>query len=395
MKCRVTKKSCKVILNFGKMPLGNGFVNKRNFFREEVFNLKAGFNEKLSLFQIAENPNPKRIFNENYPFFTSKSKSMVKHFEKFSQWLKKNFINKNSNILEIGSNDGVFLDNFKKINHIGFEPSKNVHLVAKKKGLNSINKFFNQKNISHLIKKKVKFDLIYGANVFCHIPNQNDLIKSMSKLLSSNGTIIFEEPYLGKMYEKVSYDQIYDEHIFMFSASSIKKLYNKFDFELIDCIPQKVHGGSMRYIIKRKSLATVSKRLKKIFKIEKIKKIDSVKGCLRFKRDVEESKKKLIKKLNYLKSLNHKICGYGATSKSTTILNYCNINHKIIDCIFDVTPEKIGRYTPLTHIPILNYKLFKKMKYKYVFLFAWNHKKEILEKEKRNGNKNIKWITHL
>ena len=76
-------------------------------------------------------------------------------------------------------------------------------------------------------------------------------------------------------------------------------------------------------------------------------------------------------------------------------LNYCNIDNKIIDCIFDVTPEKIGRYTPITHIPILNYKLFKKLKYKYVFLFAWNHKKEILEKEKRNGNKNIKWITHL
>ncbi len=395
MKCRVTKKNCTVVIDFGKMPLGNGFVNKKNFFKEEVFNLKAGFNKNLSLFQIAENPDPKRIFNKNYPFFTAKSKLMINHFRQFSNWIKKNYIKRDARILEIGSNDGVFLKNFKNFYHIGFEPSKNVHTVAKKKGLNSFNKFFNSKNIKFLIKKGIKFDLIFGANVFCHIPNQNDLIKSMRKLLNDNGTIIFEEPYLGKMYEKVSYDQIYDEHIFMFSASSIKKLYEKFGFKLIDCIPQKVHGGSMRYIIKKKNNHKLTKRLKKILKKEKLKKIDNIEGCLKFKKDVENSKNKLIKKINYLKSKNNKICGYGATSKSTTILNYCKINNKMIDCIFDVTNEKIGKYTPLTHIPIIDYKLFKKAKYKYVFLFAWNHKKEILEKEKKNGNKNIKWITHL
>ena len=395
MKCRITNQNCKVVIDFGKMPLGNGFVNKQNFFKEEVFNLKAGFNKNLSLFQIAENPDPKRIFNKSYPFFTAKSKLMINHFRQFSNWIKKNYINKNSKILEIGSNDGVFLKNFKNFYHFGFEPSKNVHTVAKKKGLNSLNKFFNSKNIKFLINRGVKFDLIYGANVFCHIPNQNDLIKSMHKLLNDNGTIIFEEPYLGKMYEKISYDQIYDEHIFVFSASSIKKLYEKFGFKLIDCIPQKVHGGSMRYIIKKKNNHKLTKRLKKILKKEKLKKIDNIEGCLKFKKDVENSKNKLIKKINYLKSKNNKICGYGATSKSTTILNYCKINNKMIDCIFDVTNEKIGKYTPLTHIPIIDYKLFKKMKYKYVFLFAWNHKKEILEKEKKNGNKNIKWITHL
>ena len=119
----------------------------------------------------------------------------------------------------------------------------------------------------------MKFDLIYGANVFCHIPNQRDLIQSMYKLLNDNGTIIFEEPYLGKMYEKISYDQIYDEHIYMFSASSIKKLYKNFDLHLVDCIPQKTHGGSMRYIIKKNLKIKTTNRLKKILNEEKIKKL--------------------------------------------------------------------------------------------------------------------------
>ena len=97
--------------------------------------------------------------------------------------------------------------------------------------------------------------------------------------------------------------------------------------------------------------------------------------------------------MNKIKKNGKKICGYGATSKSTTILNYCKIDTKIIDCIFDTTPEKINKYSPGMHIPIINYKHFKKKDYKNIFLFAWNHKKEILRKEKRLQN--INWITHL
>ena len=102
---------------------------------------------------------------------------------------------------------------------------------------------------------------------------------------------------------------------------------------------------------------------------------------------------KLQKKVDKILSSGEKICGYGATSKSTTILNYCGIDNTMIDCIFDTTPDKINKLTPGTHIPIKNYKYFKKSKYKHVFLFAWNHKKEILKKEKKK--KNIQWFTHL
>ena len=116
-----------------------------------------------------------------------------------------------------------------------------------------------------------KFDVVVGSNVFCHIPNQIDLIKSIDKLLSKNGVIIFEEPYLGSMYDKVSYDQIYDEHIYLFSLTSINKIYNLFNFELIDAYPQVTHGGSMRYIIKEKVFQK-SKRLMKLLRSEKLKK---------------------------------------------------------------------------------------------------------------------------
>ena len=179
----------------------------------------------------------------------------------------------------------------------------------------------------------------------------------------------------------------------MFSATSIKKIYKIFGFKLIDAIPQPTHGGSMRYILKREGSQKISKRLQNIYKNEMKNNIDNYKGCLKFKNLVQNSKSKLIKKLKKIKSQNKTICGYGATSKSTTILNYCNIGPETIDCIFDTTPDKIGKLSPGMHIPIKNYKYFKKFKYENIFLFAWNHKKEILRKERKL--KNIRWITHL
>jgi len=393
MRCRIAKDKCQIFLNFGQMPLANGFLKKNQIRYEYFYPLKVAYGKKLSLVQLVKNPSPSKMFNNSYPFYTSSSKFMINHFNKFAKWLKKKSKKKFS-ILEIGSNDGTFLKNFKNYHHYGYEPSQSVHKISKKNGINSINKFFDAKNVKDLINKKYKFDFIIGSNVFCHIPNQIGLIKTIDKILADNGSLIFEEPYLGAMYNKISYDQLYDEHIFMFSATSIKKIYELFNFQLVDAIPQKTHGGSMRYVIKKyNNKNKITKRLFKILKYEKSKNIDSLKGCLNFAEQVKISKNKLINKIKKIKLRNHKICGYGATSKSTTILNYCKINSKDIDCIFDTTKDKIGKLTPGTHIPIVDYKFFKKAEYKHVFLFAWNHKKEIMKKESKN--KKIKWFTHL
>ena len=393
MKCRISNKKSKVFLDLGRMPLANGFLNRSKIKKEYFYPLKVAFTKELSLVQLTENPPPKKMFNKNYPFYTSSSKYMKNHFYAFAQFIKKNYLKKNSLIIELGSNDGTFLSNFNKKNSFGFEPSKSVHDVAIKNGIQSLNKFFNLKNTTLFEKNYNNFDLIIGSNVFCHIPDQIELLKTIDRLLSKEGTIILEEPYLGSMYKKVSYDQIYDEHIYMFSLSSIEKIYKLFNFELIDAIPQSTHGGSMRYILKRKGQNKKSKRLINLLKLEKKNNINSFKGCEKFKKQVQKSKINLQKKIIKILKTGEKICGYGATSKSTTILNYCNIDHTMIDCIFDTTPDKINKLSPGMHIPIKNYKYFKKSNYKHIFLFAWNHKNEILKKEK--NKKNIQWFSHL
>ena len=394
MKCKVTGKKIVPFMSFGKMPIANGFINEDKFKDEFFFDMEVGFSEDLSLFQLNDHPKPKMMFNENYPFFTGSSEQMKSHFKKYADWIKKYHPSKISNIVEIGSNDGTFLKNFSSIdyNTLGFEPSKNVAERALKNNINTINDFFNLTSISTQKKLKNNTDLICAANVICHIPDLNDLIQSVGSMLNQNGLFVFEEPYLGSMFEKVSYDQIYDEHIFIFSVTSVSKIFKLFDMELIDVLPQVTHGGSMRYVVGRKNNHKINANVNKFLELERIKDLDKIISCAKFKKECEQSKIKIRANLLEFKSNNYKIAGYAATSKSTTIINYCGIDNKLIDYICDTTPEKIGKFSPGAHIPIVNMNHFKNFHPDVTYLFAWNHKDEIFKKEKKyNG----KWFSHV
>jgi methylation protein EvaC len=397
MNCKITTKKIKPFMSFGKMPIANGFLEKKDFNKEFFFDMEVGFSEDLSLFQLRDHPSPEQMFNNKYPFFTGSSEYMKIHFLRFAKFIKENYLNDNSKIVEIGSNDGTFLENFMNSNleSIGFEPSANVAAIANKKGINTLNSFFNQDSIDQIKNFKGETDVIYAANVICHVPDLSNLIKSIDKLLSKKGVFIFEEPYLGSMFEKTSYDQIYDEHIFMFSGSSVKKIFQLFDMELIDLIKQPTHGGSMRYVIARKGIRKIKENVEVIINEEKFNNLDNIKYCEKFKKNCEKSKMKLKKTLDIYKNEGKKIAGYAATSKSTTILNYCNIGTNIIDFICDTTQEKINKYSPGMHIPIVPVDYFRNNMPDIAYLFAWNHKEEILNKEKEFTKNNRKWISHI
>ena len=397
MKCKLTNKDIVPFMSFGKMPLANGFLNKDAFNTEYFFEMEVGFSEDLSLFQLNDHPKPEKMFNKKYPFYTGSSELMKLHFKKYADWIKSEFLNSNSKLIEIGSNDGTFLSNFKNydIDCVGFEPSENVALKAKKNNIKIINGFFNTYNIKTLRDYTGNTDIICASNVICHIPDLKNLILCIDKLLSKKGFFIFEEPYMGSMFEKVSFDQVYDEHIYLFSINSVKKIFNLYNFELIDVLPQPTHGGSMRYIISRKNEHIISERVIKGLFVENKNNLDNLKSCLEFKKNCEKSKEKIITKLKKFKKEGKEICGYAATSKSTTILNYCNLDTNFINFICDTTKEKIGKFSPGTHIPIVPVSHFHKNLPDVAYLFGWNHKKEIFVKEKNFIKKGGQWISHV
>ena len=172
----------------------------------------------------------------------------------------------------------------------------------------------------------------------------------------------------------------------------IAKLY---DFELIDVLPQTTHGGSMRYIVGRKNEHIINERVETILSREKNKNLDNLESCIEFKKGCEKSKEKLVNSLKKIKNKGKQVCGYAATSKSTTILNYCNLDKSIFNFICDTTKEKVGKFSPGTHIPIVSISHFHKNLPDIAYLFAWNHKNEIFEKEKDFIKKGGEWISHV
>ena len=397
MKCKFCTQKIKPFMSFGKMPMANGFLKKKDFKKEFFYRLEVGFCKKDFLFQVNNHPRSPHIFNNAYPFYTEKSLYMVNHFRNYFKWIKSKFLKKNSKIIEIGSNDGTFLKYFKEsgIDHLGVEPSTNVAKYSKKKGVKVINKFFCFNEIKKLKKYKNSTDVICAANVICHIPYINDLIKSIDYLLSENGVFIFEEPYLGSMFKKTSYDQIYDAHIFIFSIHSVKKIFSSCGFELINVLPQKSHGGSMRYVIARKNKRKISKVVNVMINKEKSLHINTVKSCVAFKNKCIRSKNLFRDKIIKLKKNGKKICGYAASAKSTTMLNFCKIGNKYIDYIADSTKEKINKFSPGMHIPIVSIDFFRKNYPDVAILCSWNHKTEILKKEKNFTKNKGKWISHV
>ena len=204
MICKITKKKIKPFMSFGKMPIANGFLKKKDFKKEYFFNMEVGFSKDISLFQLNNHPKPKLMFNKNYPFFTGSSKGMINHFKKYSNWIKKNYLKNKSNLIEIGSNDGTFLSNFKgnNFNTLGIEPSANVAKVSKKKGIKTINSFFTYENVKKLKKYKNKTDIIAAANVICHVPDLENLIKGINFLRLGNNPVKINDIDIIKIISK-------------------------------------------------------------------------------------------------------------------------------------------------------------------------------------------------
>jgi len=314
-------------------------------------------------------------------------------FKAVAEKLKKRF--KPNIVMEIGSNDGVFIKNFPSKKIIAVEPCTNLADITKNK-FKTYPNFWNKKLANKIFSKSKKADLVFAANTISHIPDLKQTFEGVEFSLSKDGVFVIEDPSLRSIIKTNSYDQFYDEHVYVFSALAISNIANKFGLILFDVEVTSTHGGSMRYFIcKKNSKFNTTKKLKKIIYSEKRAGLDKLPTFLNFSKRVKKSKTDLINLLKKLKQKNKKIISYGATYKSTTVFNYCNLGKKYFSYVTDTTFNKQGKYTPGKHIPIVSPEIGFNKSVDYAFLGAWNFKKEILKKEKifiKNGGK---FITHV
>ena len=397
-KCLICDSEYSSFVDFGVMPIANAFATKEQIKNEYTFPMKVGFCGNCNMVQLVEQPDREKMFHENYAFFSSTSNYMKEHFKLFTNSVSElQDLNENSFVVEVGCNDGILLENFiiENIPCLGVEPSENVAQVAMEKGIEVITQFFDRPLAEHILQSHQKADAILSANVMCHIPYIHSIYDGVKTLLKEDGVFIFEDPYLGEIIEKTSFDQIYDEHVFLFSALSVNYLANMHDLELVNVEPQITHGGSMRYTIAHKGVKIVSQSVINLIKKEKKLGLDKKQSYLNFTDNVNKIKNDLINLLTKLKNDGKKVVAYGATSKSTTVTNYFGITPDLIECIYDTTPIKQNKLSPGAHIPVLPYDQFRESDPDYVLLFAWNHATEIMKKESDYMGNNRHWITYI
>ncbi len=381
-------------LDLGQQPLANYYLDKKQIKKKEKkYRLIVSFDSVTKIVSIKKTFSSKMMFNNKYPYRSSMSKTMQTSFKNLSDKIKKKF--KPKKILEIGSNDGSFLKNFNKNKTIGIEPCANVEKITKKMKFNTIPEYWGNNLAKKILKKFNQVDLIYSANTISHIKNLDDVFKSINLILSNEGVLIIEDPSLLECLKRNTYDQFYNEHIYVFSFISLENILKKYNLEIFKVENLDIHGGSNRYFIKKKKSkrkveSSVKTQKSKELKYGLHKKITFIK----FSERVKESKKKLISIFNKCKSQNKKIIGYGATAKSTTILNYCMIDGSTIDYFLDTTKDKQNKYTPGTKIIIKKYNGSIDKSVDIVFLGAWNFKKEIFKKEKKFIKLGGKFIIH-
>jgi SAM-dependent methyltransferase len=381
-------------LDLGMHPLANAYLKKNELKKnEKKYRLKVNFNKKNYLVKVISIFSSKVMFNNKYPYRSSMSQTMLKSFAGLAKKIKRK--NKNK-VLEIGSNDGAFAFNFNKKKIICVEPCNNLAKITKKRGYKTYNEYWNYSLAKKICKENGKMNIVFSSNTISHIKNLDNVFKSINYLLDKNGILIIEDPSLVECLKKNTYDQFYNEHIYVFSFNSLKYALKKHNLIIFHIENIETHGGSTRFYIKKKenkNLKVKNTVLKQIIKEKKMN-ITKVKTYINFAKRVNKSKVKFIKIIKDLKNINKKIIGYGATAKSCTVLNFCKINNKYIDYFIDTTPEKQKKYTPGTHIPIIKKARNINPSQTVFYLGAWNFLKEILKKEKRFIKNGGKFLIH-
>ena len=386
----------KEFLDLGRQPIANKFLKEEEINDEFFFDLKVVFDEETKLVSMKDFVKPELMFNEDYKYNTSLSTPMVNHFKSVAQMLTEEF--QLVNVMEIGSNDGPFIRHFDPETSVCVEPCGNFAEVTDDMGYKTYADFWN-KELSQKIKSECGYmDLIYSANCICHIQDLDDCFSAVANLLSDKGVFVFEDPSLLRMLERGSYDQIYDEHAHVFSVTALNNILRKNGLIIFDVDNLSVHGGSNRIYAKKPNIPsdnTLSPNVFENLKEEKSFGVDNFETYEIFAKRVRDSKDELLRCLGNLRHNGKKIISIGATSKSTTVFNYCGIDSSLIDCITDTTPDKQGLLAPGSHIPVVDRESVNLNDYDYAFLGAWNFKEVIANKESEFVENGGKFITHV
>lgn len=391
-------KSCQIcnsnslfkVLSMGNHPTVNDFLDlKEERSLIETYPLELFFCSNCLLVQLGRIIDPKKIFPNNYAYRSGTTKLLIDNFRELADEAINNLpLEKNDFVVDIGSNDGTLLSNFKKkeMRVLGVEPT-DVAKIAINAGIDTINQPFNKIIAEHIKVSYGKAKLITAANVFGHIKDVHDVMEGICYLLDHDGVFVSENHYLMSFIETLQYDTVYHEHLRYYSLRSLNALFDIHGLEIFDVKKIRTHGGSVRVFASRKGLR--NKTLESLNLIGKEPEKDAHLQILKnFEKRTNASKIELILGLYNLKKTGKRIVGIGAPSRASSLINYLGLDVDVIDYICEVENSlKLDKFMPGTKIPVVLEKRLFDEQPDYAILFSWHIASDLVPKIKQLGFK--------
>jgi len=372
--------------DLGTSPISNAFIRPENVDRPEaLYPLHVYVCGACFLVQLPAVTSAGDNFHDDYVYFSSTSSSWLAHAEAYCRMMVSRFgLTGVSQVIEIASNDGYLLKNFKAmgIPVLGIEPTRNTaEFALRTHGIESLVRFFGRELAGELRDQGRQADLVIGNNVLAHVPDLNDFVAGLAIVLRAEGVITMEFPHLLRLIEGVQFDTIYHEHYSYLSMIAVDRIFRSQGLCIFDVEALPTHGGSLRIFARHDGPASHSARprVEAVLAAEEAADLYDLATYGAFARRVEETKRALLSFLIEAKRAGLRIVGYGAAAKGNTLLNYCGIRTDFVDFVVDKAPSKQNRYLPGTRIPVYAPEKLYAARPDLVLILPWNIQAEIIE----------------
>jgi methylation protein EvaC len=368
-------------LDFGDVPLAGGFLRAEEIPSERVYPLGIEFCEACTLVQVSD-VIPKEVLFKNYFYFSSAIRTLVEHFDAFAAELVERFaLTPGSLVVELGCNDGVFLRPLgaRGMRCVGVDPATNVVETIHESGIVVVNDFFGVTVAQRIYTVHGAADVIVSSFSFAHIDDMADVMTGIKTLLKPEGLFVFEVYYLGIVLDELQYDMMYHEHMSYYSLASLTKFLARFGMEIFDVRRLPLRAGTIRYYARNigNRREPASSGVTELETYEQVRGFDTVQTYLAYADRVTKTREDLMTLLGRLKREGHRIIGYGASGRATTISAFCGIDASHLDYVVDDAPAKHGLYTPGNHLPIRPWTATEEAWPEYALLFAWSFADEV------------------
>ncbi len=392
--CRICKgHDLARILSLGEQPPVDNFTDASRLSTEKRYPLDVYFCNECNLVQLLDIVAEDELFHGAYAYFSSASVPLVNHFRSFANDLKNEYLEEGDLIVDIGSNDGILLQNFLGTYRVlGIEPSANVAEIARQKGVATLDGFFTVEMAKKIVEMHGKAKVVTASNVFAHIDNLDEIIRSVKELLTDDGVFVTESHYLLDLIEKLEFDTVYHEHLCYYSVKPLQHLFARFDMEVCDVRRIDVHGGSIRVYARRKVDTPPAPSVQELFDLEARAGLHTLERFATFQNDVNAIRDKLVSLIRGFRAEGKSVTAYGAPAKGNTLLNFCGFTTDDIMYVTDTTPYKVGLLTPGSHIPVVSPEVLETETPDYILLLAWNYRDFILKKEQALRDRGAKFI---